>query len=536
MEVGQSLVTELDPEIVLHEVLEVARELTGARYAALGILDDERRELERFLTAGIDEHTREQIGALPRGRGVLGVLITDPRPLRLSEVGSHPRSYGFPPAHPQMKTFLGVPLVIRGEAWGNLYLTEKEGGEPFTDEDEAATTVLANWASIAVQNARLYQAIEGRRAELERAVRGLEATTEISVALGGETELPRVLELIAKRARALVESRCLLILLQELDQLEVAVAVGEVRTATVGTRIPLEGSIAGEVLRSGQPMRVIHGEGAAALLEEMAQADTALAVPLIFRGRGLGVIIALDRLIEGPGFRPEDESLLVAFAASGATAVHTARSVADERLRHVLDAAEQERTHWARELHDETLQGLGGLHALLSSALATGDPRGIESAVRDAVEQTKVEIQNLRSLITELRPAALDELGLKPALESLAERTRTLQGMEVETEIDLGEDRLRPELESTIYRVVQESLTNAAKHADASRVGIRVSATDGSVAVVVSDDGKGFDTAGDTAGFGLRGMRERMELLGGSVEIESASPGGTTVTATIPLR
>ena len=217
----------------------------------------------------------------------------------------------------------------------------------------------------------------------------------------------------------------------------------------------------------------------------MAQADTALAVPLVFRGQGLGVIIALDRLIEGPGFRPEDESLLVAFAASAATAVHTARSVADESLRHALAAAEQERTRWARELHDETLQGLGGLHALLSSALASGDAAGIESAVHEAVEHTKVEIQNLRSLITELRPAALDELGLKPALESLAERTRTLQGVEVETAIDLGEGRLRPELESAIYRLVQESLTNAAKHAEASRVGIRVSATDGGVAVVV---------------------------------------------------
>ena len=204
-------------------------------------------------------HTREQIGALPRGRGVLGVLISEPEPLRLPDVGGHPRSYGFPPGHPPMSTFLGVPLVIRGEAWGNLYLTEKEGGELFTDEDEAATMVLANWASIAVQNARLHQTIEGRRVELERAVRGLEATTEISVALGGETELPRVLELIAKRARALVESRSLLILLQEQQELEVAVAVGEVRTATVGTRIPLEGSIAGKVLRTGRPTRVSHG-------------------------------------------------------------------------------------------------------------------------------------------------------------------------------------------------------------------------------------------------------------------------------------
>jgi signal transduction histidine kinase len=528
-------VTELDPEVVLHDVLQVARELTGARYAALGILDDERRELERFLTSGMDEHTREEIGALPRGRGVLGVLTTDPRPLRLSDVGSHPRSYGFPPAHPPMETFLGVPLVIRGEAWGNLYLTEKEGGEPFTDEDEASAVVLANWASIAVQNARLHQTIEGRRVDLERAVRGLEATTEISVALGGETQLPRVLELIAKRARALVEARALIILLQEDEDLEVAVAVGELNATTVGARVPMNNSLAGEVLARGRPKRRDRGEPPSPLPGQFETAETSLHVPLVFRGRGLGVIIAYDRLIEGPNFRQEDEVLLSAFAASGATAVHAARSVAEESLRHALEAAEQERRRWARELHDETLQGLGGLHALLTSALSTGDPARIEAAVREAVDHAKVEIQSLRSLITELRPAALDELGLEPALESLAERTRMLQGVEVESAIAIGDGRLPPELESTIYRVVQESLTNAAKHAEASRITIRITADAGAVTVAVSDDGKGFDPAQHTAGFGLRGMRERLELLGGSAEIKTARERGTTVTATIPL-
>ena len=198
LDVGRTLVSELDVEVVLGQVLEVARELTGARYAALGILDEDKQELERFVFAGIDEETRREIGPLPRGRGILGELIRDPRPLRLERVGDHPRSYGFPAGHPEMTSFLGVPIVIRGEAYGNLYLTDKSGGA-FDESDEESVVVLAEWASIAIGNARLYERVESRREELERAVRGLEATTAIARAVGGETDLERVLELVAKQ-------------------------------------------------------------------------------------------------------------------------------------------------------------------------------------------------------------------------------------------------------------------------------------------------------------------------------------------------
>src|SRR5947207_14055179 len=160
----------------------------------------------------MDDEARAAIGDLPRGRGVLGVLISDPKPLRLHDVGEHPRSYGYPPAHPPMKSFLVVPILIRGEAYGNLYLTEKEG-EQFTAADEQSAVILADWAAIAIDNDRLYKRVWDRCEELERAIRGLEATTEIARALGGETELDRVLELIAKRGRALVDARSLLILL-----------------------------------------------------------------------------------------------------------------------------------------------------------------------------------------------------------------------------------------------------------------------------------------------------------------------------------
>jgi signal transduction protein with GAF and PtsI domain len=179
IQVGRSLVAELDMERLIGELLDVARRVTGARYAAVGILDERRTELERFITRGIDDDLHREIGDLPRGRGILGLLIADPKPLRLRRIGDHPKSYGFPPAHPPMRSFLGVPILIRNEAFGNLYLTDKEGGE-FDEADEQAAVILAAWTAIAVENARLYGEASAQRDELERANRGLEAITTVS--------------------------------------------------------------------------------------------------------------------------------------------------------------------------------------------------------------------------------------------------------------------------------------------------------------------------------------------------------------------
>src|SRR5579862_2297490 len=199
IEVGRALVAELDPEAVLERILAEGRSITGAKFAALGVLDRTRSELERFVTSGIGEQQRRAIGSLPRGRGVLGVLIEQPRALRLAEVSEHPRSYGFPPGHPPMHSFLGVPIMIRGEAWGNLYLAEKEGGGEFTDADEEAAVILGEWAATAIENARLYDSSERRRDVAERAVHALEAARDIADAIGSVAELDRILELIVKR-------------------------------------------------------------------------------------------------------------------------------------------------------------------------------------------------------------------------------------------------------------------------------------------------------------------------------------------------
>ncbi len=365
--VGRSLVSQLDLETVLGRVLNAARDLTQARYAALGILDSDRSRPDRFITVGIDDSTRVRIGALPEGRGVLGVLINDPKPLRLKNVSDHPRSYGFPEHHPPMGSFLGVPILIGGEAFGNLYLTEKEGGD-FDEVDDESVIILAEWAAIAIANAR---------------------------------------------------------------------------------------------------------------------------------------------------------------------------SVARDRLRRSMEASERERKFWARELHDETLQGLGALRVVLGSALRVGTPEAMSGAIDQATDELGGEIDKLRALITELRPAALDELGLMAAIEALTERSATTAGLDIKTDFALpetwGRERLDPELESTVYRLVQEALTNVVKHARAERVDLKVSMDGDAVTVSVRDDGVGFDPATTSEGFGLVGMRERLELIGGHVQVSSAPGQGTEVRAELPV-
>jgi signal transduction histidine kinase len=542
--VGRSLVSRLDLEGVLDLVLDAARELTGARYAALGILDERKRELERFLTLGIDEETRAAIGDLPRGHGVLGELIRHAEPLRLADVSGHPRAHGFPPSHPRMRTFLGVPIKVRGEAWGNLYLTEKESGEEFDETDEAAVIVLADWAAIAIENARLYEGLARRRDEVERqrdnatrSVRALAVMTDIARSVGGETDIDRILGLIVNRGRALIDARALLILLAEGDELVVATTAGELEANLTGARVPVDGTLPGHVLRSGRAERLAGADSLGPELTDLGiSAEAAMLVPLTFRGSSSGVLAAFDRVVDGPGFGPEDELLLRSFAASAATAVATAQSVEADRLRHSLEAAEQERKRWARELHDETLQALGGLRMLHSAALrADASGNELRDVLDEATKLIDVEIDNLSALIAELRPAALDEIGLAPALRTLAERKSREGELEIDVLVRLQDGgRLPHETEDTLYRLVQEALNNVAKHSGASRAEALVEWNGDTIEVTVRDDGRGFDPATANGGFGLTGMRERVMLAGGELKIDAAAGRGTTVSATIP--
>jgi signal transduction histidine kinase len=533
--IGTAVVAELDLEPVLAAVLEEARDLTGARYAALGVLDVEKRELERFITSGASPEMHRAIGDLPRGRGVLGVLITEPAPLRLDDVGDHPQSFGFPVGHPPMRSFLGVPILIRGEPWGNLYLTDKEGAARFDEADEEAIGLLAGWAAIAIDNAHAYHREQDRRVELEQAVQGLEATTAIARALGGETDLDRILELIVKRARALIDARSVLIVLREDDELVVRAMAGTLPGAITGMRVPVQGSFGGEVLRAGRPERTsdIRSRLRFALAGQI-DARAALFVPLVFHGRALGVLEVFDRHDE-KDFTEADERLLLGFAASAATAVATAQSAASEAVRRSLQSSERERQRWARELHDETLQQLAGLKLLLAAARRDGTLERATAAMGAAIEQLDTSIADLRRLITDLRPAALDDLGLEAALEGLVERAAQTAGLQITLDVSLTATRPKPEVEDAAYRIVQEALTNVMKHAGATRVAIDVRESDGILSIAVADDGRGLDASRSTEGFGLIGMRERVELVAGQLDLAPGARGGTVVRAQLPV-
>ena len=255
LDVARGVLAELDLDVVLERVVEAARDLTGARYAALGVLDRSRRELERFITVGIDDETRRRIGALPRGRGVLGELIDDPRPLRLADVGAHPHSYGFPPGHPEMSSFLGVPVLVAGGPFGNLYLTEKAGAEEFSEEDERAVVRLADLAGVAIDHARRYTTAERQRVELQRTVDALEAMIQIARALGGETDLENVLGLVAKRGRALVSARALVIEQEHAGEMVIVATAGKLPEGLLGQRVDVHDSLGAVALRKGHPAR-----------------------------------------------------------------------------------------------------------------------------------------------------------------------------------------------------------------------------------------------------------------------------------------
>jgi signal transduction histidine kinase len=538
IEVSSNLLSELDLEAVLKSVAEAARELTGARYAALGVLDRERRELERFINVGIDEETRRDIGNLPRGRGVLGELIREPAPLRLPDVNSHPHAYGFPPGHPPMHSFLGVPIAVRGETYGNLYMTEKEGAAEFDEADEEAAVTLASWAGIAIENARLYTTLSEREVEVEQALRRAETSVDIARTVGGETDVERVLDLIVKRARALVDARALLVLLQRDGKLFVAARAGEVSDEIRDLVVPPDDAIFAAAMEDRVSQRLERGSPPSkARLRERLGAEAALVVPLLFRGRSVGALVALDREAGGVEFDQEDLRLLQSFAASAATAVATAQTVESDRLRQQVDSAEKERERWARELHDDALQGLAAIRINLATALQSKDeerPARIERAAEETLERLEGQINDLNRLINDLRPAALERLGLAGALQALAEESSARSGIAVTTSIEIGTEPSGDE-ERLVYRLVQEALTNVVKHAAASQIEVTVREAGGRIEIAVRDDGAGFDPAASTGGRGLTGMRERIELLGGKIDVSSKPGAGTEISASVPL-
>ena len=532
VETGVAISSELSLDGVLERIVEAAAELTGARYAALGVIDAAGTGLERFVTTGLDEQTRNQIGDPPHGRGILGVLIRDARPLRLHDLAQDPRSVGFPPNHPPMSTFLGVPILLRGVAFGNLYLTEKEGGEDFAAEDEELVTLLASQAAVAVENARLYESATAWS-------RQLESLNEIGNALVGELDLARVLELVASRLRELLNARVVAIALPVGGDLRIEAAAGEPANELLGVTFSGAESKAGRVLERAASERVDSvledpevDQGTARRLG----ARTGLFVPLVFRGSAIGVVLAHDKLGADARFDSNDQRVAEQFAARASVAVDLTRRVARDSLRRVVAGQEIERRRLARELHDETGQALTsillGLRAV-EEAESAEQGRAAGAQLRELIVET---LQDVRRLAVQLRPKALDDFGLVAALEALVETFSEATGIGVDLEAQLGDERLPTEVETTLYRIVQEALTNIVKHAQASKVSVLLVRRPGSVTAVIEDDGDGFrvdDVRDDAAG--LIGMRERLALHDGRLTVESSPESGTTLAIEMPL-
>jgi signal transduction histidine kinase len=377
---------------------------------------------------------------------------------------------------------------------------------------------------------------EPRRRETQQAIRGLQAALDIADAIGSANELAHVLELIAKRGRTLVDARVVLIVLRDGDDLVVSAGAG-LRIDVADHRMPISASTLGRVFKRRRSERIADVASEPHVAPDwngVPHAHSAVLVPMLHRGTGVGVLAAFDHGRERGAFSLADEQSLRTFASWAANAIAIHRNVEADRLRTAISAAEAERRRWARDLHDETLQALGGLRVLLASAQRRNQAIANEPAIEQAIEDIEFETDNLRAIINDLRPSLLDDFGLVPAIDGLIERRRAA-GLDVISDITLDDaEALDPDLATTVYRLVQEALTNVAKHARANSARVAARSVSGQILVEVEDDGIGFDANAKTSGFGLAGMRERTYLAGGRIEAKSGA-AGTLVRAWLPV-
>jgi signal transduction histidine kinase len=524
--------SETSLEDVLQQTADTAARLVGARWAALGVLDRTGSHLERFITTGVDEETRAQIGGPPGGHGVLRVLLHDGRPLRLADVTEDAHFKGFPPGHPPMRSFLGVPIFVRDVVYGDLYLAEKEAGQ-FTVEDEEVVTLLAAQAAITIERVRIHEAVV-------HWVRQLEALNELTLGVLEERDVSRVLDLVAHRVRELIGARRVLIWVPTPSGgLRVVAADGDGVANLVGHTVPPE-SKAARVLARGQSERID------SLLEDpeidqgsarLAGALTALLIPLVFHQQGIGIITAFNKDGPDPRFTDDDLRLAEAFSTRAALAVHLSERVARETLEAILDGQEAERSRVARELHDETGSALSAILLGLTAidrATTLPEARQASAALRETASTT---LEDVARLAFDLRPSTLDDFGLGPALKDLGLALEGRGGPKVEFKLDRAiAKRLPAKVETTLFRITQEALTNVVKHADAKIVHIAFAREETSVVLTVDDDGRGFPGAPVSGGqLGLVGMRERTTSVNGSLDIKSKPGAGTRLTVEIPL-
>lgn len=510
----------LELDSTLQRIVQAAVELVGARYGALGVLGSQEN-LSEFVYVGIDPETRSHMGHLPQGKGLLGLLIKDPRAIRLHDLAAHPASVGFPANHPPMHSFLGVPVRVRDEVFGNLYMTEKIDGTDFTVDDEVVLTALAAAAGVAVENARLFERSRMRE-------RWLEATAEINTELLGGASADDALRLIAQRTRELsAASMSLIVLVEGPDgqRLRMAAGAGERVEGLVGGALTGSGTVVADVLASGTPTLVEELGGR--LGEASVEAGPGVAVPLRAGASVTGVLL-VAREKGGARFGAEQVPLLASFADQAAVALEFAEN---QRARRLVDVLE-DRDRIARDLHDHVIQRLFATGMSLQGALSTIREPQVRERVRKAVHQLDETVLEIRTSIFDLQ-ADGDTPGLRRRLLDLvSELTENAPVTPTVRMTGTVDNSVPDDVGEQAEAVVREAVTNVVRHARARELVVTVEAAD-ELTITVVDDGVGMPP--QVARSGLRNLDQRATALGGTCSVTGEAGGGTRLTWQVPL-
>ncbi|MFC8348495.1 GAF domain-containing protein [Streptomyces sp. NPDC057280] len=529
LEAVLSVGRELDLEQALRSIVEAAAVLVDARYAALGVIGSDGKRLSAFHTVGVDEEQIARIGPYPEGHGILGELITNPQPLRLAKLSEHPASYGFPAHHPPMNTFLGVPIRVRDQVFGNLYLTEKRGGAQFDEEDESVLSTLAVAAGVAIDNARLYE--ESRLRE-----RWLRASAEITHGVMSGIERGEVLRVIAERAREITTAVLALVAVpvEGTGSLTVELAIGEAAEAYRGLLAPADDGLIGRAFTSGVPATIAdvsRDTWTAAVPSGVTGLGPGVAVP-IGTGEGVRGVVLLVREAGHPAYSGREIEPLQAFAAQAAVAME----LADRRRDAAQIAVLQDRDRIARDLHDLAIQRLFATGMTLQSAGRFIDHPEASKRVLRAVDDLDETIKIIRSTIFGLRAREdTPGSGLRARVVRVVGEAAPVLGFAPSVRMEgLLDTHVSKDVAEHAVAVLSEALTNVARHAHATRADV-VLATDGrDLRLTVSDDGVGIPAEGRRSG--LRNMAERAEQLGGELESTSPPGGGTTLVWRVPVQ
>ena len=508
---------ELSLPVVLRQIVGAAQDLLGARYAALGVLGRDG-ELEQFVHAGMDDDLVAKIGELPRGRGILGLLISEPAPIRLASLSDHPAAAGFPPGHPPMGSFLGVPVRIGEDVFGNLYLTERIAGGEFTADDEQLAIALAAAAGAAIANARRYAESEQRR-------RWLDASAQLTpLLLAGDREQPHAL--IAGHAAAATDADfAVLTVLGDPGEVIVTGAAGPLAAGLMNRTAPLAGSLGGQVISSGKPSLVTGDRLQAAATALGAGIGPLIAVPLAAGERVLGALL-LGRTAERHGFTESDLGMAASFAAHAAVAMELARARADQ----VRLAQAEDHERIAGDLHDHVIQELFALGMKLQGHAARSDP-ATAARVNGYIDTLDEIIKKIRASIFGLQQPRQPTVSLQARVLEIIDEHAPQLGFTAGSSFDgASGPGVDETLAHDILAVTREALSNCARHAHATAVAVALTVQDGLITLDITDNGRGL---GDTTrSSGLASMRRRAENNGGNLQITAPPGGGTRLTWT----